>query len=340
MAILVTANDAIDFSTLVGEPTVKTSSTYHDDTYTTYAIEVSKQDVMSMDFTASSSGWVHWHTLVNGNSSTFPLANTPIATITGNSGGNFFRVMQDTDKSLTEGTDFPIFFQRWDGAAWVKVGPDVPEDVKVYIDIEFKIDPAVGFFIVYTNGQEIGRFDGKTDHSGTTLDNVTFLGRTTSGGDNDFTTISQLIVTSSEITIDMRLATLDIDGEGATSAWTGTFTDINDQDFDINQKITSGTADEVSTYTVTGLSAGVLASTFLNILSVNVHHYIRDNTGAPTSVQQVVRPLSTDFFSPTDSTIGSGYELSIHRFTTNPDTATNWLLTEIAALEIGAKSIT
>lgn len=339
MTILVTANDAIDFTTLVGEPTVLTANTFHDDTYTTYAIKVGEEQSLSMDFTASTAGWIHWHTFPNRNENTFLQGDSIIATITGNNGQDFFRVKQRTDTIAA--VLRPMFFERWDGTGFVKIGPDFPEDVKVYVDIEFKIDATIGFWVLYANGQEVGRFDGKTDHNGTTLDNMTFLGRNALVAlDTDFTAISQFIVTDSEITIDMRLATLDIDGEGATSAWTGVFTDINDQDFDINQKITSGTADEVSTYTVTGLSAGVLASTFLNILSVNVHHYIRDNIGAPNSVQQVVRPLSTDFFGPTDSTIGPGYESSIHRFTTNPDTATNWLLTEIAALEIGAKSIT
>ena len=338
MTILVTANDAIDFTTLIGEPTVLTPNTFHDDTYTTYAIKVGKQDTLSMDFTSSTSGWIHWHTHVSTPGIHSGLSEGVILfELTNVSGDEFLRVVQTVDRV---DNDFPWRFERWDGTAFVRLTPDIASIESKYIDIEFKIDAAVGFWVIYENGQEIARFDGKTDHNGNNISSLNFLGDKITTTVDSFNAISQLIITDSEITIDMRLATLDIDGEGATSAWTGVFTDINDQDFDINQKITSGTANEVSTYTVTGLSAKVLASTFLNILSVNVHHYIRDNIGSPNSVQQVVRPLSTDFFSPTDSTIGPGLESSIHRFTTNPDTATNWLLTEIAALEIGAKSIT
>lgn len=341
MTILATNNDIMDFTSFINVPEILTSSIYHDIDYTTYAFKINKLDEVVQDFTASTQGWLHWFYHVPFNTNTLAAGDSKIAELTGNSGSNFLRVMQATDQTVpgNPSSAHPFYFQYWDGAAWVTFTPLTPQDEGIYVDIRFKIDSGSGFWIVFTSGQEIGRFNGKTDHNGSTVDKFTFLGRVESSGATDFTAVSQFVVSDTESTIDMRLATLEIDGEGATSDWTGLFTDINEQQLDVNTKITSGTADDISTYTITGLSANVLASTFLNILSVNVHHYIRDNLGTPGDVQQVVRVSATDFFSPTDASIGVGYALSINRFATNPDTTNPWVLTDIAALEIGAKSI-
>lgn len=343
MTILVTNNDIIDFSTIIGTPEILTdvsTQLFHDVDYTPYSMKIANNDVAIQDIPATSQGWVHFMIHVPTNELD-GFGDIIVFELTDSTDGDFFRIVQDSD--AVDVFKNPLLFEYWDGAAWVTLPNPVPENTLAQIDIDFKIDASAGHWIVYSDGQEINRFTGKTNHNGNTIDRASFYGSkgTVPGAGvlTRFIALSQFIMSNSENTIDMRLATLEIDGEGATSAWTGLFTDVNEQLLDTNTKITSGTSNDVSTYTITNLSANVLASTFLNILSVNVHHYVRDNAGTPGDVQQAVRISATDFFGPTDTSIGAGYALSINRFTTNPNTTNPWALTDIAALEIGAKSI-
>lgn len=337
MTILVTNNDIIDYTSFVSDPQIAIGSDFNDIDYTPYAVKVDKGDTIIQDITTTTEGWVKWHNFVSGGAThTSLFEGVLLFQLTDADSDNFLKAVQDTTSSASLK---PWHFEYWDGAAWVILTGELAKEEKHYIDINFKIDASAGFFVIYLDGQEIGRFEGKTNHNGSNISRLIFTGDMLASGSSPFVAISQLIVSDSESTIDMRLATLEVDGEGATSGWTGLFTDINEQDIDVNTKITSGLANDISTYTITGLSANILASPFLNILSVNVHHYIRDNLGSPGDVQQAVRISSIDFFGPTDSSIGAGYALSINRFVNNPDTTNPWVLTDIATLEIGAKSI-
>jgi hypothetical protein len=144
---------------------------------------------------------------------------------------------------------------------------------------------------------------------------------------------SQVIV-ATEPTIGWRLITRYPSGAGATSSWTGTYTDIDEISYSDADFINSGTADQVSTFAQTGPTL-----TGYTVRAVGVYARARRGAGGPQNLQLALRASGTDYFSGSKA-LGIGYTPQGHVWETNPATSAAWVNTAIDALQPGVKSIT
>ena len=232
----------------------------------------------------------------------------------------------------------PAFrLEYWNGSAWTAIGADFTTTLGVNgrtWDIKCLVDNTVGDFAIWIDGTLTRQLTGDTDFfSGSAVDYVTING----WGATNARFVSECIIADGD-TRGMRLATLVPNGAGATTDFTGTFADvdevtINDADF-----LSSATANQVETMTLTNLSAVAGALTPVAVVATA---RARNAATGPQNLQLAVRTNSLDFFSSSLPSLGTSFlDGYFNVWNTNPDTTTAWTVSEINALEAGVKSIT
>lgn len=125
---------------------------------------------------------------------------------------------------------------------------------------------------------------------------------------------------------------LDPDGDGANTAWTGTYADADetDEDGDTSYLTTSSAAAKETVTLESTTSAGVVGT----IKAVKTQAVIRDEGGA-ASVETLLRPGSTDREGGENVDPGTSYVSMGAIWETNPDTTAAWTASELDATEIG-----
>lgn len=222
--------------------------------------------------------------------------------------------------------------QAYIGAVWTDIGTEVSADFGAdsnqTMDFYFEGNDATGAVKIFVAGTE--RMSAVGDLSAVTgLDLITVDGVTSGGAHGG----SQFII-SDEITIGWRLMTATLSGAGATSAWTGDYTSVDEATYNDADFIYSGTANQVETYTI---STGTL--TGYTVRGVGVYARAKRGDSGPQNFQLALRVGSTDYFSGTKA-LGVGYESYGHIWNTNPDTAAEWSTSQVSSIQVGVKSIT
>lgn len=152
------------------------------------------------------------------------------------------------------------------------------------------------------------------------------------GWGNDTFFVSQVMI-DSEPTIGGRLFTIPITGAGATTSWTGAYTEIDEIIYSDADFINTSTATAVSTFAVT---APTLTGYVIEAVAVTAR--AKKGGSGPTQLQLALRSAGTDYFSASKA-LDVGYGGFVNIWETNPATGAAFLTTAIASLQPGVKAI-
>lgn len=252
------------------------------------------------------------------------------STISGaNSGDAFVLNASGTDVFRVQFTGSALQMQALISAVWTNVGSAVPITLSSVQTVDLYIDgnTASGTATLFLSGQE--RTTASPDLTAVT--GVTNI-RTYGTGYGTYG-ISQIIVADVP-TISWRLATVELTGAGANTAWTGTYTSVDETIYSDADFIYSGTPNQVETYTGTTPTL-----TGYTIRAVGVYARSKRGASGPANLQLALRVNATDFFSASKAqSIGYGAYGNI--WEDNPDTGVDWLVADLSNTQFGVKSIT
>jgi hypothetical protein len=201
------------------------------------------------------------------------------------------------------------------------------------LDFDFKVNSAAGHLKMYVAGSGPALLDsGDINLSGVaSLGRLRFTG-TTVGGFSCSTLPSQVIIASAS-TLGWKLATFVPTADGAGTAWTGTYADVDEIIYDDGNFISTLVANDIETFALTGPSLGGSA-----VRAVAVTTRVRHNDTGPQSLQLALRKSGTNYFSAT-KTLGIAFTPEIGIWETDPSTGVAWVPGDVAGLEAGVKAI-
>lgn len=210
---------------------------------------------------------------------------------------------------------------------WPSVGnPTITFDIRVSVGANIVIDYYVGGMLLST--ATAANSGGKGKPIFISIDNNDLQG--SSGGDNG---VSEVIMTDGESTIGWRLATLDPDGAGTYTAWTGDYLDIQD-----------GTDGRFLIAASTGLRESWNLSPYnapptpSGIRGVFVKFQGDKGDTGPQAYQAFLR-INGDDYDATPQTPVPGL-FNLFEWADNPATAAPWDTSAFATLEVGIRSQT
>lgn len=239
-----------------------------------------------------------------------------------NAGGQAIRIRATKVDSITHTLDLQYLDNL---AAWQSAGTvTLPVSLQTF-DIHWKFD-ASGEMDLYVAGTRRIEFTADLSH----LAGIQYarLHRLYS-----FTVWSQ-IMADTEPTIGHRLYTIPPASNGANTAWTGTYTEVDEIAYSDADFINSGTANQVETF------AGTTPTlTGYVIQSVTVGARGKTDGSGPSNLQLALRSSSTDYFSSSKA-LDVGYGPFQNIWETNPATSADWVNSAISGLQFGVKSIT
>lgn len=211
-------------------------------------------------------------------------------------------------------------------AAWQSAGTvSVPTSRQTF-DIHWNF-AASGELALYLSGNKRIDFTGDLSH----LSGVEFARLHRS---YNFSTWWSQVMADTESTIGHRLFTIPPASTGANTAWTGTYTEVDEIAYSDADFINSGTANQVETF---GISAPTL--TGYVVQSVTVAARAKTDGSGPANIQLVLRSSSTDYVSSSKA-LDTGYGPFQNIWETNPATSAAWVNSAISGLQFGVKSIT
>lgn len=239
-----------------------------------------------------------------------------------------YRIQINSDSTWT--------IQRFKSATYTTLGTTssaVLLDAAGDIDIHVVRNISSGVFQIYKNGVSVFNFTGDTDTT-SVPGMIYFEGMTTSTREMD---ISQVVV-ADESTIGWKVATLSPTGNGANTAWTNDYLNVDEFVYDNTDFIETNSVGVIETYTTSGINAAY--STY-NVKAVAVAARMSNDSGSSVAdVQFVVRVSGTNYTSPNAGLTKDGNEYSKqYIWNTNPNTSSAWSQAQVNGAEIGVKSV-
>jgi hypothetical protein len=219
--------------------------------------------------------------------------------------------------------------QYWNGSAWTNIGSTFSITTsRASIDVKI-VCGGSGSMEVYLAGSLVTSGSASMT-SVTNIDKVQLLDNI-SGSTSYY---SQVIVATSS-TVGWKFFTKPPTGNGANTAWTGTFADVDETVVSDADFITTAVANDVETYTGAALSLG--SGT---VKAVVVSMRAKNDGVSPVNIQGALRRSSTNYFSGNLS-INSGYGPMVAIWETDPSTSAAWVGSDAASatIEFGAKAI-
>ena len=186
-------------------------------------------------------------------------------------------------------------------------------------DIDIKLDLAAGgahtILLAYGRTAVIGPV-GFTQAALTNIASFTLHGDGWGSGD----VWSELLCTEDVSTVGAHVAIPRATGAGVHSDWTGTYTDVNEvqtNDTTVNQ---AGAAGLLQSYPMGNITvpAGYVIPSIWQWLRV------KNDGGAPSSIQAICRPSTTDHISASLPAVGVTFAGLGSRYDINPDTGVAW----------------
>jgi hypothetical protein len=226
---------------------------------------------------------------------------------------------------------------KYSGAAWsAALGTTVaPVAINSLVTIDILITVGVaGTFKLFKDGIAVITFTGDTTIDNTNFGRLHIKGQPTSTKALD---VSQVVI-ADESTLGFKLITQTPTSAGATSAWTGDYTLIDDTTYDINDYIETNVVANISTFGTSNINAAY--STY-NVKAVTVAMQASNDAGSAVSdIQAAVRVGASNFFSANLGLTKDGSNYPVQgTFNTNPATAAVWTQAEVNAAEAGVKSV-
>lgn len=225
-----------------------------------------------------------------------------------------------------------VQMQYWNGSAWTAIGAEVnlgsgtrkAIDVKIvcggsgsaalYIDSALVASGSASM----TSVTDIDRFKMKDDQAGSSI-----------------LYWSQVIIATTS-TVGWKFYSKPPTGNGANTAFTGAFGDVDEAVRSDSDFISSTAANDVETYTGAAIT---LASGSVKAVVVTMR--VKNDGSAPNNVQGALRRGSTNYFS-SNLSINSGFGPAVAIWEQDPSTSAAWTGADAssASTEFGAKSIT
>ncbi len=224
--------------------------------------------------------------------------------------------------------------QYWDGAAFVSTGITVALAFNTLYALDFEIIcGASGACRLWVNGNGPPSIGVISDADCNNISSFRFKQGQSTQGNMGW---SQIIA-ADELTVGWKLYTRAPTSNGANTAWTGAFGDVdeavtNDADF-----IESTAANDVETFLGPALTLGSEG-----VKAVIVSARIKTIASGPQNAQAALRRGGTNYFSANLSGLSTGYVGASGIFEVDPSTAVAWTVANAvaAATEFGLKSIT
>ena len=237
-----------------------------------------------------------------------------------------------------EGNNGTFFGNYWNGASFTAMSNSwTPTADTVYkIDIHINIHDTTGRFAIYIDDVLHEEFTGDTLlYTTPAMDGILLRGATTTLNYAQSSSFSEVIV-ADESTVGWRVATIVPTGAGATGAWTGLWSDVDEVTIDDTDWLESNTNAQVETMVASNLSVAAAA---MDVQALAVVARARKGGSGIQQIQMALRTNATDYYSSTLA-LDPGFIPIDNLWLTNPDTAAQWTPAEIDAIEIGVKSIT
>lgn len=227
-----------------------------------------------------------------------------------------------------------IDLQLWDGSAWVQVAttstlPAITSGV-VRLDVHFKKATSGGVFAVYADGALSMSYTGDTDR----VDNNVAEVRFTQAASNSSHVISAMFA-ADEDTRTLDFAQRRPGSNGAETAWTGTYLDVDETSFNDSDFISTNTDGAVET-----MGFGSLPSAFSTnpIVAIIMSGRGQLSSGI-TQIKGIARVGSVNYENDPRTPYGSSYGSVQHVFDVNPATGGSWTYAEVNAAQFGYKAV-
>lgn len=197
--------------------------------------------------------------------------------------------------------------------------------------VAFKLNDASGYLRLYSGSGSLLLDSGTINL--TTVSDISRL--ILNGGRSVFDQYHREVIVADVPTIGWRLGTLYLTGAGTTNTFTaGDYTSVDEVTYSTADFLSSAAADQIFLGACNDLDPGALT-----IKAVGVGALARNDGGSgPLNLQLAIRTQATNYFSAT-KTLGVGYSANVNIWETNPNTGVAWTSADIAALQIGVKSI-
>lgn len=198
------------------------------------------------------------------------------------------------------------------------------------VAIHIVCNSASGSGALYLSGTKRLEGTGKDLSAITSLEKARFYGKTTAITKTNY--FSQPVIANQSL-IGWRLKTVPATGAGATTDWTGGYTEIDEIVYSDVDFINSGTANQVELF-----SHSTTVPDGYTVRGVIVAARAKEGDTGPTQIQLALRSGGTTYFSSTQA-LDSGYGANVAVWETDPATAGAFTAASIAALQFGVKSI-
>lgn len=330
MTVLFAAGEYESFTLSTTNDTDLRTDTGHgvDTDYQRSWMEIVGNEWINMNLSsAASEGWLHFQFRPEFSGSVYDLTFVEFR----NSTDILFRVEADNGTLNFETYDGSSFDEKPDGWAF-------PRDVNMLIDIHWVVSDTTGVLEFYVNNILYFSFEGDTlTNTVTTVDNIRLYCPTSNNATAYSFYIGEVIV-ADEDTRGWRLVTMEPDGTGGVSEWTGSSTDVDELGFDDTDMLTSSTAGQTERVTTANLAAGVTQTGFA-VEAVAVGARARNDGGTgPQNLELVCYAGTTETLSGNVSGIGTTFDGFNHVFSTNPDDAAAWDFADLSGVEVGVES--
>jgi hypothetical protein len=265
--------------------------------------------------------WLHFE-MVQGNSA---FAAGTWLTLYDTGGTGRIRVRSGGDNTT-------LYMDYWNGTAWTEVDNFAisMNDLQTF-DIHVVSNTATGSAKLYVAGT-LRIESGTLDLSAFTgITKARFTGRTT----NAVSAGPSQVIMADESTIGWRLKTVPATGAGASTAWTGGYTEIDEITYSDADFINSATADQVELFThSTTVPDGY------TVRGVAVTARAKRGTTGPQNMRLMLRSGGTTYDNGADLALDEGYGAFCAVWETDPATSADFTASAIASLQFGVKSIT
>lgn len=221
------------------------------------------------------------------------------------------------------------------GAGWVQAAADygINHQSRQTLDLQVLCNTASGRIKLYNSGTLV-LDSGVLNLSGIAqIHRLRFAGSAGLFPDTDVGCHASQVIVADEPTIGWKLATFVPTGNGANTAWTGGFGDVDEIIYNDGDFISSGTANDVETFTLTGPSLGTT-----QVKAVAVTTRVRRSASGPQNLQHALRVGGTNYFGATKA-LDVGFTPEITLWATDPATGIAWVPGDVPAIEAGVRSI-
>lgn len=221
------------------------------------------------------------------------------------------------------------------GAGWVQAGADygVNHHNRQTLDLNVLTNTASGRIRLYNAGSLV-LDTGVLNLSGiSNIARLMFSGSPSLSPQTDTGVFCSQVIVADEPTIGWRLSTFVPTGNGANTAWSGTYADVDEIVYNDGDFISTAVADDIETFALTGLSIGTE-----EVKAVAVTARARRNASGPQNLQLALRKGSTNYFSGTKA-LDVGFTPNINIWETDPATGIAWVPADVLTLEAGVKAI-